>query len=787
MNTPIFGTFQKAVRIRPNTTGSARRWLQRMGGLVLFFFVLFLVLGRVVGVPRAWKDRLVRELASRGLEVDAKKITLDPLGGLVARDLVVYRDAGRKEERLRVGRVELALNWLAWKKGEPFLSGARLRDAHIDWPLGEGVEAVARRVEAVIEFRPGEIRFQRLRGQVLGFDLDLQGRVGTEQGRMAAPQILPMAAAWRSLEKALKDLGGPAPRIQSEFSVEIGRPDLNKAEILMTGNRAVWKGVHLKELELRATLADGAARLEKFHIGFERGAFEMVGWADFAGGRAAVEYSSDADLSLFAPAAGGMELTLRELHGQNPPQITGKIEMDWIQTPGFLWQSRLEMGEFRLGLVPYRSLVVPWVSDGKRWMLQGLKLEAVSGGTLEGQLTFDGKAELKGNFQSHLDPKGLAPLFGPGATAFWNSLDFVAAPKIDMRVTGAGLSEELIRLDGKVDAGPFRYKGVEISDLTGDYSFAKGELKVGHLQVHSGGGAGTGELTYILTPNAVSFQGVQSTLPVREFSPVFGEKFRKTMEPYEFVDRPFVTLNGKVDLESKGLSQLKATAKTKEGLHYKVAGKLILFQNVDVQVEVAGRKVTVKTAPHAPAHAVGGKVKVEVMVNGETKVQSTKIELLDVDFDPLVQTYFGNSGYTGKLDGTIMLDGASQNWKKWTGRGKLEVRDGSFPGLGAFEKAMNAPAEWVGLTDQNAEMDFELGEGKLLVSRLDIESALVITTGHGTYDMVNDQLENFLMRQNLRGPAGVPFFLVSQMFQYEGNGSLKNPVWKPRNFDDDKK
>ena len=184
---------------------------------------------------------------------------------------------------------------------------------------------------------------------------------------------------------------------------------------------------------------------------------------------------------------------------------------------------------------------------------------------------------------------------------------------------------------------------------------------------------------------------------------------------------------------------------------------------------------------------MGGKVKVDVVVNGGTKTQTTHIELLDVDFEPLVQTYFSNSGYTGRLDGTIALEGVSREWKKWTGKGKLEVRDGSFPGLGAFEKAMNAPAEWVGLTDQNAEMDFELGEGKLLVSRLDIESALVITTGHGTYDIVNDQLENFLMRQNLRGPAGVPFFLVSQMFQYEGNGSLKNPVWKPRNFDDEKK
>ena len=104
--------------------------------------------------------------------------------------------------------------------------------------------------------------------------------------------------------------------------------------------------------------------------------------------------------------------------------------------------------------------------------------------------------------------------------------------------------------------------------------------------------------------------------------------------------------------------------------------------------------------------------------------------------------------------------------------------------MGAFAQAMNAPADWVGATGQEAEMDFSLKKGKLEVGQLQITSVLVVTTGRGVYDIANDQLENFIMRQNLRGPAGVPFFFVSQMFQVEGSGSLKNPVWKARNFEE---
>ncbi|NBS50137.1 MAG: hypothetical protein EBS97_05960, partial [Verrucomicrobia bacterium] len=138
MNTPILRGIRG--RVRPPTTGSARRWLQRAGGMLAVLFVLVALWGRLVGVPRGVKDLLLREFALRGLHVDMGKVTMDPWGGLVARDLVVYRDGRRKIEQLRLGRVELNLNWLGWREGEPIVAGAQLRDADVAWPLGEGVE-----------------------------------------------------------------------------------------------------------------------------------------------------------------------------------------------------------------------------------------------------------------------------------------------------------------------------------------------------------------------------------------------------------------------------------------------------------------------------------------------------------------------------------------------------------------------------------------------------------------------------------------------------------------------
>lgn len=788
MNTPILERLAPTNDPKRSTAGSALRWLQRAAGMVLVFFVVLVVLGRTVGLPEAWKARLIRELASRGIEAEVKKLTIDPLGGLMARDLVVYRDSSRNEERLRVRRVELTPNWLAWQGGQPLLSGARLRDAHVSWPLGDGVEAEARRVEADAEFRSGEIRIQRFRGQVLGFDFDLKGRVGTEAGRQAAPQEFPIAKVWRQAESILKDLGGPAPKIQAEFSVEIGRPDESRAEILITSARNIWRGVAIPSLEIRATMAEGMLKLEKFALELERGGLEVFGWANFPAGTGGAEFFGQMDPAALAPALGpAAGEALREFRSQHLPQLTGKIEAGWKAEPRFFASALLDVGEFRLGLYPFRSLHLPWVSDGHRWMVQGFRLEAIPGGSIGAQVAFDGKAELKGNLRSDLDPKSLSPLFGAAAAPFWSSLDFSEAPLLNFRIMGAGFSPDLIRLEGRAEVAGMKYKGVWMDRLEADVVYASREIRAKNVRVTSGGGEGKGEIRYTLEPRFVHFHKVESTLPVREFSPVFGEKVRETMQPYEFIEPPFVTMEGKIDLEEKFRTEMTATGKSAAGLHYGVAGKRLHFRDVDLEVKIKGTQTTVKTRDQKPGSLWGGQVEVDVKVDGPkgNKTQRTVVKLKDVDFGKTVEVYFGNPGYNGKLSGTCELEGPSGagTWRQWTGRGKLEVEDGKFPGLGNFAKTINAPVAWMGDLGEGASMDFELERGKLHVRRLKIFSKLVETTGQGFYDIAGDRLEKFFMKQNLIGPVGVPFLLVSEMLEVEGSGSLKNPVWTPKNFD----
>lgn len=67
VNTPILKRLARRGRLPKNTAGSAWRWLQRAVGMVLVLFLVLAVLGRTVGLPDGWKQRLIRSFPTADL------------------------------------------------------------------------------------------------------------------------------------------------------------------------------------------------------------------------------------------------------------------------------------------------------------------------------------------------------------------------------------------------------------------------------------------------------------------------------------------------------------------------------------------------------------------------------------------------------------------------------------------------------------------------------------------------------------------------------------------------
>ena len=64
---------------------------------------------------------------------------------------------------------------------------------------------------------------------------------------------------------------------------------------------------------------------------------------------------------------------------------------------------------------------------------------------------------------------------------------------------------------------------------------------------------------------------------------------------------------------------------------------------------------------------------------------------------------------------------------------------------------------------------------------MNISSELFALIGNGTYNVVTDKL-NLDMRVNANAIFGIPLYPLSKIFEFHGDGTMKNPNWESKNF-----
>ncbi|HEY0793526.1 MAG TPA: hypothetical protein VGD78_20865, partial [Chthoniobacterales bacterium] len=175
------------------------------------------------GFGRRWRVTLAREFRRYGLVINVRRLTLDPLRGLIAQDVDIFQDEAMENLLARVSNLSLDIDYAALLQHEPALNAVDLQNARLSIPVGSdhgtSMRLHATRVQARIYFVPGRIEVRQLSGNVLGIHCAASGTLINRVGYV--PKANALAA-------------GPTDDFVSKLLVEIqrlhfsqGTPQLN--------------------------------------------------------------------------------------------------------------------------------------------------------------------------------------------------------------------------------------------------------------------------------------------------------------------------------------------------------------------------------------------------------------------------------------------------------------------------------------------------------------------------------------------------------------------------------
>jgi len=758
--------------------------------LVLALWIA-LMMFRYFGLPDQISDRLALELNQRGISLQFERLYLDPLLRVVASDVVVSQQGPETVNRVAFERLRFECNWISWWRGKSFLERASLNGGRLVFPLEDETQVVVSDVSAVVRIGDRELFLEDLQGKILNLQLRAKGSILLRGFQAPPPQPArpdegaQRARLWQQIEGVAAEFAGTSPLIV-DIQGRLLLSDMEQSELKLniSGTDQIFRGVYCDEVFIEAEYRDQRTRLEG-GLEFLRGGLEFEGRWNPAEPKAEIAFYSDMDFSLLAPAAPApLDSFLRDVNFNALPQNQGKIRFDWSGKFKFHLITRSTWENFSVQGVPFTRLYFPLSFDGERLMVSQLEMENASGrATLD--FFFNGEDQVKGRLVSSLIPTSLQNLFGPGLQPFFNSLRFDAnGPLVDCMIPGTALDVEKIKLSGTLDAENFVYKGVDLKQVKTSFTFSEHALHLPDLVVTREEGKGSGNIWHNFKTREVRLKGIQSKLDLRKTARIIGDKMEEYASPYMFFDAPVATAEGKIFLEDPQKNSLKVTIQSTKGMEYKFMGKIITLSDLDADLIFKGEQLEV--IPHRPIRLFDGTLmgKLNLALTNDAPYRA-ELSMVQCDFGKLMKTFFGNKDVSGALDVTATLTGNLADLSSMGGADELLIIDGvlyQIPVFGTFSDVLNNLSDGLGYSKADkAKCDFEIEQGIVDMTKIDVYSTAFALIGNGNYDMVNDNVD-MNMRVNMRGVLGVPLFFISKLFEYRGTGSLNDTKWEPKTF-----
>ena len=735
------------------------------------------------GLTGKWRGLVKREFRKRGVELELSRLTLDPVRGLVAREVRVFETRERRRTLAIIDEMVLQVNYANLIRGRAFLDALDLRDAHLSLPLDpakpRGQRLEIAKLNARLYLPPQQIYLANAEAEILGVRVQASGRLinPPPPSRNGVP---PLAVFERiAAEITALQFEAEPPLLSLTFSGDLAQPDKVAVTFALWGEK-IRRGKYLLDsLYLAGDFRDGALDIKELTARDSAGELRLTGLLEPAAKSGQVRLRSTLDAPALLRAFGQLP-ALDEAVFYTPPTIEARARLSFGETPTAHVFGHVALGKFACKSVIFESASADFSSDGARRTLREVRV-AQRSGEVSGDVQ-----ELPGDFRARLrstiNPKALRPLLTGQAGETLAQFEFSQAPQIVLEAHGTAPTLEAIVVHGDVQLGPASFRGVPATGGSATVHYENRVLSLAPFHVQRAEGGGGGGLYFDFRRDEVRLDKIKASVNPPEVMLWIEPKLVKDVLPYRFPRQPpNLFIDGLVHTKGGKSTRLAIDVQAPAGMDYTFLKKNLSFPQLTGRLLFTPDHLRISDLDAA---LFGGAVRgdAEISLAKNRPSHSAHLALENVDFASLTKLFFNYDNSRGHLNLTYDFTGRGEDARTMEGRGDVAVTDGNIfaiPFLGPLSGVLNGIVPGMGRdVARKGTSTFVIKDGVISTEDLVVQGKGFSMLGHGRLFFIDDRMD-FNMRINAQGLPGVLLFPVSKLFEYTADEKLSKPVWRP--------
>ena len=782
------------------------------------------------GFSQKWRSLIMEEFEKRGIEAQIGKLTIDPIDGLVARNVKIFATEKRQSVVASINNVTLDIDLAKLLRKELFLNTIQLRDADISLPIDPTVSDTDRLEIKNFSARiriPGN-RFEIEQAECLfnGFRVTLVGSLlqptfeGPTDGHQSLLGRIDIIRQRREVldiiaseMRRYKAMGNNLPHIHIELVGDLEHPESIKATLDLNASNLLRNNYQCDNLYARAHYLHPDLFIEQVNITDQHG--ELLADAKWRIGSEKIPFNVQSTIDSPALLTSLTKSnTLNEINFATPPVIEAKGEIfisgkNAESTHGMYAMGSLACEGISSRGEYFQTTRADFSISPERWYVRDLQLEHRSG-TLQSNILYETSGNINYDAIITMDPETFAPFVDDDQTKeLLQRFKFSNNPAVNIHFSGSGLSDKpsTWHTNGHFRIGQCRYQNIPLLGATGAFEINPEGMIFQDFRIDPAEGHFVdGKLAQFLDrEEIVILEGIRGRAYPAHIASYFSTQTAEALAQYHFETAPDLTLEGIIDSSDGGRSRFTSTFQSSAPANFILFERNLSIIEPEGTVTISGNLVELDIT----GKLFGGQAEYvgSIKMANEGSSISGHLKAEEINFAPMASLYgVDDTNTEGTLACELHFDIPASSPEKWTAKATTTISNAdifSMPFMGKISRQINA-----NLATRTASLPFLISS--VLDAKQTVNSSQGATInatfqneGNGILQLTNftgvapgftlqangeintlktnDQL-NIKAEMNARGPLKIVGWPISKLFKYQCKGSFDAPKWHAVNF-----